>query len=348
MTVPTLRTYCTGGDLFGVGAALAGYRVVDGFEIDPKKAAIARRNGHNVHVADVTRLDQGTLTPVSHEHTSPSCKTASQANSDGGETPEDIAVAQAMCVAIHAHAARGGRSWSLENVWGYRNFANCFPPILQALTNAGFIWKFAHINMADFGVPQTRKRLILWAVHRAYADRIPLLHPTHRNGGDMFHPPWVGWYAAIEDLLDTLPETRPARWQQQRMDRLPVETTLIGAGGFDGGVVQRGAGEPAFTVRNGQHGSPERALLLDGSNSRNSGAHVSVRPGTEPAFTLRAGRADAHRAYIGRWVKITLPCLARWQTVPQSYQGLTAEINGNGVPPRFARELMATLQGATR
>lgn len=282
--MPTLRTYCTGGDLFGVGAVQAGYRVVDGFEIDPKKAAVARRNGHHVHAADVTRLDQGLLGRVDHEHWSPSCKTASQANSDGGETPDDIAVAQACVASIHAHAARGGRTWSLENVWGYRNFAHCFPPILEALTAAGFVWHYDHINMADFGVPQTRKRLILWAVHRSYRERVPLLHPTHRKGGDMFHAPWVGWYSAIADLVPTLPPTEPAPWQQQRMDRLPAVTTMIGAGGYEGRLVQRGADEPAFTMTyGGEPGSTGntnqlRAYLVGGGQHQHNRPHKPTTP----------------------------------------------------------------------
>ena len=34
----TLRTLCSGGELFGVGARAAGYTHVDGYEIDPKIA----------------------------------------------------------------------------------------------------------------------------------------------------------------------------------------------------------------------------------------------------------------------------------------------------------------------
>lgn len=349
-----LRTYCTGGDLFGVGAAQAGWRVVDGYEIDPRKAAVARLNGHDVRVADVTRLDMDSLSPCDHEHWSPSCKTASQANSDGGETPEDIAVAQACVRSIHAHAARGGRSWSLENVWGYRNFPHCFPPILAALTEAGFVYDFSHLNMADYGVPQTRKRLIVRAV-RGRERGVPLLNPTHRRGGDMFHLPWVGWHTAIEDLLPGLPETQPAPWQAQRLGRLYDPATLsrgylVGGGNtnmHNPTSMPRPYDEPAFTVRAGGAGSPERAYLLDGSNSSNSGAGVTLRRDDEPAMTLRAGRADTHRAlFPGRWVRLNLPCLARFQTVPDSYQGLTAEINGNGVPPLFARRLMETMQEA--
>lgn len=339
----TLRTYCSGGDLFGIGAVQAGYQAVDGYEINPRIAAVARLNGHNIHVADVTRMDMDTLPAVDHEHWSPSCKTASQANANGGETPDDIAVAQACARSIAAHAARGGRSWSLENVWGYRNFANCFPPILAALTAAGFAYRFEHINMADFGVPQTRKRLIVWAVHRSWRANPPLLHPTHRRGGDMFHAPWVGWYAAIENLLPTLEPTTPAPWQVQRLGRLRGSVLLNGTS--DAG--RSPASEPAQTIvaTVGKKAAPPRAYLLDGSNSSNSGQAVTIRAGIDPAFTLRAGRVDAHRAYLsGRWVRLNLACLARFQTVPDSYRGLTGGINGNGVPPLFSRRLMETLR----
>lgn len=412
---PTLRTYCTGGDLFGVGAAAAGFRVVDGYEIDPKKAAVARLNGHDVRVADVTRLDMASLSAVDHEHWSPSCKTASQANSDGGETPDDIAVAEACARSIHAHAARGGRSWSLENVWGYRTY-EAFARILAALAAAGFVYVFDHINMADYGVPQTRKRLILRAVHRSWRTRVPGLRPTHAQRAGLMLARWNGWYAAIEDLIPTLPETTPAPWQLQRMGRLPELTTLIGAGGFDGGVVQRPADEPAFTVAHGGKGTtgnssqikafllngtsdaglrpddepaqtvvatvgtkaaPPRAFLVSnakteygdglrdvdepalsvtgqqqgrlrayllGDQSGHQGTGVILRADDEPAMTVRAGRKETYRAHAsGRWVKITLPCLARFQTVPEGYRGLTAEINGNGVPCRFAQRLMESL-----
>jgi len=46
----------------------------------------------------------------------------------------------------------------------------------------------------------------------------------------MFHLPWVGWYAAIEDLIDTLPKTRPAPWQLARLPQELRETLLIGPG----------------------------------------------------------------------------------------------------------------------
>lgn len=66
--------------------------------------------------------------------------------------------------------------------------------------------------------------------------------------------------------------------------------------------------------------------------------------GVEPAMTLRGGRVSAHRAYVGRWVRLTVQALGRFQTVPDSYKGLTAEVNGNGVPVLLAQRIMESLR----
>jgi DNA (cytosine-5)-methyltransferase 1 len=226
----TLRTLCSGGELFGVGARAAGYTHVDGYEIDPKIAAVAQRNGFDVRAADVCEVDYEALPAVDHLHISPSCKNASQANQKGKdesgeplprETAGDLAVADASCRAIHAHQ---GATFTLENVWGYRSFES-FDRIRAALADAGFSYEYWHLNSADYGVPQTRKRLILIA--RRGLWRIQRPHPTHRNGGDMFHARWRGWYAAIEDILHTLPPTKPAPWQLARLPKELTKTIIV-------------------------------------------------------------------------------------------------------------------------
>ncbi len=318
-------------------------------------------------------------------------------------------------------------------VWGYRNFES-FRRILATLAACGYAVDYRHINAADYGVPQTRKRLVLRAVR---GGRVPPLHPTHRKGGDMFYQPWIGWYAAIEDLLDTLPETTPAPWQLARLPAELRETLLIGPGGYDGTVVQAGvksphgdglvlrardepattvvsadegrivtrafliqskntsqewgkgywedgepaptvvsdrkpshmpraylvgggntqlaqvdsharpADEPAFTVRDGANGSPERAYLLDGPNGRPSHGRPQIVGADDPAYTIGANKA-VQRAYVGRWVRMSIRALGRFQTVPDDYIGLTPTINGNGVPCRLARAIMESLQEIAR
>jgi hypothetical protein len=89
----------------------------------------------------------------------------------------------------------------------------------------------------------------------------------------MFHPRWVGWYAAIKDILDTLPPTQPAPWQMARLPKALRESMLIGTGGYDGGIVSRHIDEPAFTLTHGGdagstgNSAQIRAFLVDGDNA---------------------------------------------------------------------------------
>jgi hypothetical protein len=48
--MPTFRTLFSGGELFGIGARQAGYVHVDGYEIAPSIAAVARLNGFDVRL----------------------------------------------------------------------------------------------------------------------------------------------------------------------------------------------------------------------------------------------------------------------------------------------------------
>lgn len=431
----TLRTHCSGGELFGVGARQAGYTHIDGFEIDPKIAAVARLNGFNVHAADVCSVEYDALPPADHLHTSPSCKRASRANTNQGETGDDLAVADSVCRAIRAHQ---GRTFTLENVIEYRWFES-FDCIVETLKACGFIFRVVakggekpiwrdsaplwndageFVDAADFGVPQNRKRLILRAVRGV--DRLPGLRPTHSKRGGILLEQWNGWYRAIDDLIDDLPETTPAKWQLARMPAELRESMLIGQGGYEGRIGMFSTNEPAptmtansnhqqiraflvasnsgpaswgdntraddepahtittnangrvrayiigggntgweqvtsharrddepmFTVK-GSKASPDRAFLLSGENGGQEWGK-GYRDGNEPARTIGGAAKSTHRAYAGgRWVRMTIKPLGRFQTVPDDYIGLTPQINGNGVPCLLARRIMESLRGAT-
>ena len=166
-------TYFTGGNGVGIAFEACGICDVFGVEYDDKIANVARDNGFPVTTADVRAIDPAQLPCVDWFHASPVCKNASNAKADGEESPEDMETAQAVERYVDHHKPR---IFSLENVWGYRKF-QAFQNILDCLARNNYSVEFWHLNAADYGVPQTRKRLILVARNDGITPRKP--QPTH-------------------------------------------------------------------------------------------------------------------------------------------------------------------------
>ena len=131
--------------------------------------------------------------------------------------------ADSLRVCAHPHLL-------LENVWGYRNFV-AFGVILKCLAREGYRTDYWHLNSANYGVPQTRKRLILVA---RLDGRPRRPEPTHsKNPGAMFGlKKWVGWYESIKDLIPTLPESQFAPWQLARLPEDMRETMTVDSAGY--------------------------------------------------------------------------------------------------------------------
>lgn len=252
---------------------------VGGVEIDPAIAAVCDANlpGAPTTVADVCAFDYD-LAP-SHEIglASPVCKNASQAKTGGGETEEDRAAGQAVCRYLRACKPP---LFFLENVWGYRHFI-AFTAIATTLRELGYTWDLHHLNTADWGVPQTRKRLILRATR---AGGLPPLQPTHSRTGDWFHAPWVGWYTAIADLIATLPLAALAPWQVPHVERWLARhwgAALVASGHTGRAQVVCGPERPAWTVMAGAgRKTPLRALLIPRANN------PRPHPDTDPSVTI--------------------------------------------------------------
>ena len=390
----TTASLFTGGGLFDMGAIAAGYAPIWGIEWDDKIAAVARSNGLNVSTADVTKVDFSLLERPDHLHASPPCPNFSIAKANAEETEFDKAMAEAVCRAVETLKPD---TFTLENVVGYRK-SESFKRITATLTSLGYFWDAANLNSADFGVPQTRRRLFI------RASRIGLLRPYPAA------KPWVGWYSAIEDLIDTLPETEFAPWQIARLPEeyktfllwqgsrhLPKQASepantitsnsnqtgikafiLAGAGNTNLAEAEPGRGvryeeEPAHTVAAGNGGRIPKAFIVRTLNAEytdqvvyedkpsptvttnfhgrarafvvsggSAGKNILVADGTEPIFTIKAnaGAREPVRASIGRVVKMTIQALGRFQTVPDTYKGLTTKINGNGVPCLMAQGVL--------
>ena len=288
-------TYFTGGNGVGIAFEACGIRDVFGVEYDDKIAQVARDNGFPVLTADVRNVDPAQLPCVDWFHASPVCKNASTAKADGKESPEDLETAQAVERYIDHHKPR---IFSLENVWGYREF-QAFQDILKCLTRNGYAFDYWHLNSADYGVPQTRKRLILVARNDGIKPRKPL--PTHTENPTPFFDDrnkWVGWYEAIEDLIPTLPPSQFAKWQLDRLPKELREAYLVRVGNTkqEWGKGYHLKDEPTMTISTQQ---TPRAFL---TNLDNASREFTVRQEDEPYPTLTASamRRDVStpKAYI--------------------------------------------------
>jgi DNA (cytosine-5)-methyltransferase 1 len=323
MPKPTFASLFTGGGLADVGALQAGYELLWGVEIDPAIAAVARDNlKHHVHAASVIGFDWGSLIRPDHLHMSPPCQDFSVAKRQGTVSNPNDEIADAC---IEALSVLNPQTVTLENVEGYKR-SKGFQRIVDHLWGSGYWVNVDVLNSADFGVPQTRRRLILRAVKGGIPG--PLPQPVQ----------WRGWYEAIEDLIPELPDSSFAPWQIERLSKLFDGSTWLvqrQPGARGDGV--RGVCEPAKTYC-GTDTEP-RALLVDGTGN-SYGSTVTTTEQGSPSFTVKASSSkQASRASTpnGRVVRMTPRCLARFQSVPDWYvlpakRSLACQIIGNGVP----------------
>ena len=289
----TLATMFSGGGLFDLGARAAGLTPIWAVERDPAIAAVYRANlGNHCITADVRGMDYTLLPVPDWLHASPSCTNASRARgTGGGETEGDRQAANAICQALE----RLPRIFSLENVWWYRTF-EAFQTITQQLERLGYARDFWHLNAADYGVPQTRKRLVLVARRDGQQPRRP--EPTHskqEKQGDMFTSPWVGWYESIEDLLPTLPESELAPWQVRRLRECADTSFLVSGTPSSDGKGFRSEEEPSYTVMASPF-APIRAVLCSTNRDDDQPYENRLRQDTNPAFTVTANNKSLVRA----------------------------------------------------
>lgn len=274
------------GTLFGgfggvdIGARQAGLELAWGVEYDAAIAEVANANlGNHVRVANLLDCDPIGFEAVDILHASPPCPAFSVANAGKGETALDIALGRKVAAFV---ATLKPKVFTLENVWAYR-LSRSWHIIQEELHEQGYWVSVDHANAADYGVPQTRRRMIVRAV----------------LGGFVPYPPepvaWVGWYAAVADLIDTLPESQFAPWQLARLPEL-LQTVLVPQGGdqnYDLSVHAKE--EPSFTITANHNMLGVRAFLMQVQGEGGDGLLYA----DEPMQTVTANHGAAkYRAFL--------------------------------------------------
>lgn len=297
-----LKTY---GDIFGggggatIGAMAAGLKPLWSIEYDADIAAVQRDNlGDHVIVASVLDVDPAELPPVDVLHMSPPCPNFSVAKTCAKETENDLALARKCAEFIRVIRPK---YITLENVYGYRKSYSIMV-IWYTMLELGYGVDAWHCNFADYGVPQSRRRLIVTAQRNG--KRPPRALPTHSKTPSLFTPAYIGWYEAIADLIPTLPESQFAPWQ---LDRLPDElreTVLVMTGNTNRNGVDNAKGrgvcsiqQPSNTIYAGAGGGLPRAFLMHGTNAN----QPTVQRICEPSRTVVAtsiAKSSPPRAFV--------------------------------------------------
>jgi DNA (cytosine-5)-methyltransferase 1 len=351
---------CGGG--FDLGAIAAAYTPIFALDFDPKVILPYRNNiGDHIVEADVRGYDFEGI-KADHLHASPSCKSSSSANKNRGETQFDIECALAICRAITQIAPR---TFSLENVMQYVNMkpldgkTNAFCKILEHLQKLGYHFSFRTLNAADYGVPQTRKRLILLA-SKDYYPIFP--HPTHSKPTQqktLFKlPDWVTWYEAIADLIPTLKEIQLCPWQKRAFEKEAlIKTPLLFHGTTRQGsdfdeLYLKQEDQPCFSIKATEYKGLPRIALIEKVGARSD---RPIRTVTEkhPIPTLKALDGRTWESWVIQngvvFLQSTVECLARWQSFPKTYQftgvrSVDCTLIGNSVPPLLAQRIMESFR----
>ncbi|MHC5853842.1 DNA cytosine methyltransferase [Nostoc sp.] len=324
-----------GGGGIEAGMVEAGIRPVIAVEFDPSKAelsrAIAKTHHHNFSEYGC-RIIQLTVQEVAQSgflgfprrpdylHASPVCANFSQAHTakagKGIETADDLTAAIAIAEAIRQLQPR---VFTLENVPRYQE-SESFTAILETLESYRYLIDYSVINMADFGLPQARRRLVLIA-----SKGFHVAIPAHRKP--------IGWYEAFTKCAEGIAHLIPMMTDSQLLPK------------------QRQAVEQFLTA------NEPTPLLIQRVGGRNG---LKYKPGHLPCNTILRSHFTDHKGcnrskFADIWLpdgtvkSLSIEGAAILQGFPSWYEfpnetATAGSIIGYSVPPSFAAQLFMAAQ----
>ena len=325
------------------GMKQAGFTHAWGLEFDPAIAEIYQANHGQVYVQNILDADPFKFEKVDLLHASTVCKSFSPANAKKGEKQLDIDCAIKTAEFIKVLQPP---TFTLENVQAYGK-SKAFNIILERLYSQGYWVNHQVLNAANFGVPQSRRRLILIAV-KGEGRFIPALPLPEKH---------IGWYEAIKDKVHDLPDSKLADWQLKALPSEISDHLFLSQqyNNFESGrnVYAVDRKSPSFTLTSTNSAHPLKAILIENTGAR-SDRPLQTRAADEPCWTLRAMGQDGHWHRANALLEnasikaLDIACLARLQSFPDDYKwsgkkSLDGKGIGNSVPPLMYQKLVSGL-----
>ena len=322
------------------GAKQAGFTHAWGLEFEDPLAEIYMANHGQVYVQNILDANPMKFEKIDLLHASPVCKAFSTANANKGEKQLDIDCAVKVAEFIKVLQPP---TFTLENVQAYGK-SKAFNIILETLYSQGYWVNYQVLNSADFGVPQSRRRLILIAVKSGF---IPALPQPEKH---------IGWYEAIADKVHDLPDSKLADWQLKALPS-EIRESLLLSGTYVSHSNKipdmRSPNTPCFTQTATIDKHPTRCILIENTGAR-SDRPLQTRAADEPIWTLRAMGQDGHYHRANALLEnakiktLDIACLARLQSFPDDYKwsgkkSLDGKGIGNSVPPLMYEKILRSL-----
>ncbi len=347
-----LDVFCGAGGL-SLGFKQAGYTITCAIDHYPAARRTYEHNiGSHTLQVDLTNLDRSTLEYFASLAPTfiiggPPCQGFSSAGMrQSADTRNNL-------VAVFAHivATLRPQGFVFENVEGFltTNQGKQVSDLLAPLIAAGYRIHLCKVNVANYGVPQHRKRVIAIG---GLGWNPPFPNPTHTaNGipGALLALKYAPATPSIMEALIDMPTPQPT-YPGNPQGHVAIPLT--------GKEFQRAiALKPGQTMKHLptelQHQSYQRRAfrrVQDGTpTAHRGGAPAGIRrlKPDEPSKAITSG-ASAEFLHPIENRLLTLRECARLQTFPDDFVFLgsiaeQAQLIGNAVPPRFAEKIAAVL-----
>lgn len=199
MRVVSLFSGAGGLDL---GFTMAGHEIVWANDIYEDAVKTYRRNlGDHIVCKDIALVDAADIPNCDIIIGGFPCQGFSVANVKRHVDDERNVLYKQL---IRIIEAKKPRFFLAENVKGLTNLAKgaVFQMILSDFRTLGYQVDFRILNAADFGVPQTRQRVIIVGVRNDVDFTYDFPHPTHSKTGADGLPKWVSVSKALAGIPD--------------------------------------------------------------------------------------------------------------------------------------------------
>lgn len=247
MKVVSLFSGAGGLDL---GFKMAGHEIIWANDLYEDAVETYKHNlGNHIICEDISKIDTEEIPECDIVIGGFPCQGFSVANMKRHEADERNALYKQL---IRVIDAKKPKFFLAENVKGLTNFAKgtVFQMILNDFSSLGYKVSYRVLNAADYGVPQTRQRVIIIGVRNDIDFEYIFPTPTNSKGGEDGLPKWVSVGEAMSvipdpDLPNDLPNHDYSKYKLQfngylghrALDPEKPAPTVTARGDNKGGVV---------------------------------------------------------------------------------------------------------------